>query len=139
MDADSDGNHISTLLLGFFFRHMRDIIRAGRLYLAQPPLYRIEVGKERHYVQSDAQKEEFLAALPASRKAVVSRFKGLGEMDKQELAVTTLNPKSRILLRVDIDAQLEADKTFHQLLGKDASERYNLIMNESSLADDLDI
>ena len=139
MDADSDGNHISTLLLGFFFRHMREIIRAGKLFLAQPPLYRIEVGKERHYVQSDAQKEELLAALPANRKAVISRFKGLGEMDKEELAVTTLNPKSRILLRVDIDAQLEADKTFHQLLGKEASERYNLIMNESSLADDLDI
>lgn len=139
MDADSDGNHISTLLLGFFFRHMRDVIRTGKLYLAQPPLYRIEVGKERHYVQSDAQKEELVASLPANRKAVISRFKGLGEMDKEELAETTLNPKSRILLRVDIDAQLEADKTFHQLLGKDASERYNLIMNDSSLADDLDI
>jgi DNA gyrase subunit B len=139
MDADSDGNHISTLLLGFFFRHMRDVIRSGKLYLAQPPLYRIEVGKERHYVQSDAQKEELLASLPANRKATISRFKGLGEMDRAELAETTLDPKTRILLRVDIDAQLEADKTFHQLLGKDASERYNLIMNDSSLADDLDI
>ncbi|MDB5386499.1 MAG: gyrB 1 [Planctomycetaceae bacterium] len=139
MDADSDGNHISTLLLGFFFRHMRDVIRAGKLFLAQPPLYRIEIGKERHYVQSDAQKEELLASLPANRKATISRFKGLGEMDRAELAETTLDPKSRILLRVDIDAQLEADKTFHQLLGKDASERYNLIMNDSSLADDLDI
>jgi DNA gyrase subunit B len=139
MDADSDGNHISTLLLGFFFRHMRDVIRSGKLYLAQPPLYRIEIGKERHYVQSDAQKEELLASLPANRKATISRFKGLGEMDRAELAETTLDPKTRILLRVDIDAQLEADKTFHQLLGKDASERYNLIMNDSSLADDLDI
>jgi DNA gyrase subunit B len=118
---------------------MRDVIRSGKLYLAQPPLYRIEIGKERHYVQSDAQKEELLASLPANRKATISRFKGLGEMDRAELAETTLDPKTRILLRVDIDAQLEADKTFHQLLGKDASERYNLIMNDSSLADDLDI
>lgn len=139
MDADSDGNHISTLLLGFFFRHMRDLIRNGKLYLAQPPLYRIDVGKEKHYVQSDAQKEEFLAALPANRKPVITRFKGLGEMMAPDLAETTLHPKTRILLRVDIDAQVEADKTFNQLLGKDVSERYNLIMNESSLADDLDI
>ena len=139
MDADSDGNHISTLLLGFFFRHMRDVIRNGKLYLAQPPLYRIDVGKEKHYVQSDAQKEEFLASLPANRKPVINRFKGLGEMIAPELAETTLDPKTRIILRVDIDGQIEADKTFNQLLGKDASERYNLIMNDSSLADDLDI
>ncbi|MES2788766.1 MAG: DNA topoisomerase IV subunit B [Planctomycetota bacterium] len=139
MDADSDGNHISTLLLGFFFRHMRDLLRNGKLFLAQPPLYRIDVGKEKHYIQTDVQKEEFLAALPANRKPVINRFKGLGEMMAQELAETTLHPETRILLRVDIDAQLDADKTFNQLLGKDASERYNLIMNESSLADDIDI
>lgn len=139
MDADSDGNHISTLLLGFFFRHMRELLRAGKVYLGLPPLYRIDVGKDKHYVQTDVQKEEFLAALPANRKYTIGRFKGLGEMLADELAETTLNPQTRVLLRVDIDAQLEADKTFNQLLGKDASERYNLIMNESSLADDLDI
>lgn len=140
MDADSDGNHISTLMLGFFFRHMRDLIKSGNLFLAQPPLYRIEVGKEKHYAQTDAQKEEILASVPANRKALVYRFKGLGEMVAPELAETTLNPDTRILLRVDLeDEVLKADKTFQQLLGKDASERYQLIMNDATLADDIDV
>jgi DNA gyrase/topoisomerase IV subunit B len=139
MDADSDGNHITTLLLGFFFRHMRELLRAGKLYLAQPPLYRIDVGKEKHYVRDDAAKEEFLASLPANRKPGVYRFKGLGEMIAPELKETTLDPKTRTLLRVDIEGQLEADQTFAQLLGKDANQRYQIIMAEANLVDDLDV
>ena len=136
MDADSDGNHIMTLLLGFFFRHMRELIRAGHVFLAQPPLYRIAVGKEIHYALTDADKEAFLAALPAKRTPEISRFKGLGEMPAQYLAETTISPQSRILLRVDIEAQLEADKTFDQLLGKDPAQRYQLIMAEANLIED---
>ncbi|MFM8583846.1 MAG: type IIA DNA topoisomerase subunit B [Planctomycetaceae bacterium] len=136
MDADSDGNHIMTLLLCFFFRHMRELIRAGHVFLAQPPLYRIAVGKEIHYALSDADKEAYLATLPANRTPEIMRFKGLGEMPHQHLAETTLNPTSRILLRVDIDAQLEADKTFDQLLGKDPALRYELIMSEANLISD---
>jgi DNA gyrase/topoisomerase IV subunit B len=139
MDADSDGNHIMTLMLAFFFRHMLELIRGGHVFLAQPPLYRIAVGKEIHYALTDDRKEEILAALPANRKADVSRFKGLGEMPWQYLKETTLHRDSRILLRVDIEAQLEADKTFQQLLGKDASQRYDVIMNEANLVEDLDI
>lgn len=139
MDADSDGNHIMTLMLCFFFRHMRDLIRSGHVFLAQPPLYRIAIGKEIQYALTDAHKEEILAALPANRKYEVSRFKGLGEMPAQYLKETTLDPKGRILLRVDIEAQLEADKTFQQLLGKDASQRYEIIMSEANLVEDLDI
>lgn len=139
MDADSDGNHIMTLLLAFFFRHMRDLIRAGHVYLAQPPLYRIAVGREIHYALTDADKENILAALPANRKYEVSRFKGLGEMPAKYLKETTLDPASRILLRVDIEAQLEADKTFSQLLGKDPAQRYEIIMNEANLVEELDI
>ncbi|MCA9050644.1 MAG: DNA topoisomerase IV subunit B, partial [Planctomycetaceae bacterium] len=139
MDADSDGYHISTLLLTFFFRHMPELIRQGRLFIAQPPLYRIEVGKEINYAQSDAEKEEILASLPANRNPVVLRFKGLGEMNAAQLRDTTLDPAHRTLLRVDIESQLEADSTFHQLLGKDASERYKLIMEEASFADDIDM
>ncbi|MCA9097522.1 MAG: DNA topoisomerase IV subunit B, partial [Planctomycetaceae bacterium] len=139
MDADSDGNHISTLLLGFFFRHMREIIRAGKLFIALPPLFRIDVGKEKHYAQDDAQKEEILASLPANRKAEVYRFKGLGEMTSEQLKETALDPKTRKLMRVEIEAQLEAEKVFGQLLGKDASLRYDLIMAEAGLADDLDV
>lgn len=139
MDADSDGNHISTLMLCFFFRHMRELIRAGHVFLAQPPLYRIAVGKEIHYALTDVDKENLLATLPANRKPEISRFKGLGEMPADDLKRTTLDPAGRILLRVDIEAQLEADKTFQQLLGKDASQRYEIIMNEANLVEDLDI
>jgi DNA gyrase subunit B len=139
MDADSDGNHIMTLMLAFFFRHMRDLIRGGHVFLAQPPLYRIAVGKEIHYALTDADKEDVLTALPANRKPDVSRFKGLGEMPATYLKETTLDPASRILLRVDIEAQLEADKTFQQLLGKDPAQRYEVIMNEANLVEDLDI
>jgi len=139
MDADSDGYHISTLLLTFFFRHMRELIRQGKLFIAQPPLYRIEIGNQTYYAQDDADKEQVLAAAPAGRKVVIDRFKGLGEMNADQLKDTTLDPARRILLRVDIENQIEADNTFRQLLGRDASERYRVIMEEAEAADDLDI
>lgn len=139
MDADSDGYHISTLLLTFFFRHMRDLITSRKLYLAQPPLYRIQVGAQTVYAQDDVHKEEVLASLPANRKPEILRFKGLGEMDAQQLKETTLDPKTRTLLSVSVDSLVEADQTFSQLLGKDASERYRIIMSEANLVDDLDL
>jgi DNA gyrase subunit B/topoisomerase-4 subunit B len=139
MDADSDGYHISTLLLTFFFRHMRDLITGQKLYLAQPPLYRIQAGSQSIYAQDDVQKEEILASLPANRKTEISRFKGLGEMNAQQLKETTLDPKTRTLLSVSVDSLIEADLTFTQLLGKDASERYRIIMSEANLVDDLDL
>ncbi|MBC8113429.1 MAG: type IIA DNA topoisomerase subunit B [Candidatus Saccharimonas sp.] len=139
MDADSDGYHISTLLLTFFFRHMREIITGQKLFLAQPPLYRIQVGAQTIYAQDDAQKEEVLASLPANRKPEINRFKGLGEMNAQQLKETTLDPKTRMLLAVEVDSLIEADQTFSQLLGKDASERYRIIMSEANLVDDLDL
>src|SRR5207253_6593362 len=121
MDADSDGYHISTLLLAFFFRHLPELIRKGHVYLAQPPLYRIEVGKETHWARDDAHKEEILASLRANAKPEITRFKGLGEMDAKVLAQTTLEARNRILLQVNIDSNLEADKTFVELLGKEAA------------------
>jgi len=139
MDADSDGYHICTLLLTFFFRHMRELITQGRLYIAQPPLYRIVTSSETLYAQDDAAKEEILARMGAHRKIEVFRFKGLGEMDARQLKETTLDPSVRVLLRVDIESQIEADQTFAQLLGKDASERYRVIMGEAAFADDLDV
>lgn len=139
MDADSDGYHISTLLLTFFFRHMPELIHQGRLFLAQPPLYKIEVGKERYYARDDAAKEEILSQLPANRTYDVQRFKGLGEMNASQLKETTLDPATRTLLRVEIDSLVDADATFARLLGKDASERYRIIMDEAAEVDDLDL
>ncbi len=141
MDADADGYHISTLLLAFFFRHMPELVRKGHVYLAQPPLYRIDVGKETHWARDDAHKEEILAGLRANAKPQMTRFKGLGEMDAEVLAETTLNPRTRTLLKVNIDSNLEADKVFVDLLGKDASERQRIVMQQAALieADDLDV
>jgi len=139
MDADSDGYHISTLLLTFFFRHMRELIQQGRLYLAQPPLYKIEVGKERYYAQDDVDKEEYLASVASNRKIDVQRFKGLGEMNAPQLKETTLDPDTRTLLRVDIESAVDADAIFSQLLGKDPSERYRVIMEEAAEVEDVDL
>jgi DNA gyrase/topoisomerase IV subunit B len=141
MDADADGNHITTLLLAFLFRHMTELIRKGHVYLAQPPLYRIEVGKEWHWARDDAHKEEILAGLRGNVKPVISRFKGLGEMDAKELAETTLDPRHRTLLQVSIDSNLEADSTFVELLGRDPGQRYRFIMDSAALAvaEELDV
>ncbi|HTU23177.1 MAG TPA: DNA topoisomerase IV subunit B [Gemmataceae bacterium] len=141
MDADADGHHITTLMLAFFFRHMTELIRKGRVFLAQPPLYRIDVGKETYWARDDAHKEEILAGLRANAKPEVSRFKGLGEMDPKVLAETTLDPRSRTLLQVQIDSNLETDKTFVDLLGKDPSQRYRFIMDKAAraVAEELDV
>jgi DNA gyrase subunit B len=141
MDADADGHHIATLLLAFFFRHMTELIRKGHVYIAQPPLYRIDVGKETHWARNDLHKEEILASLRANARAEVSRFKGLGEMDPQVLAATTLDPRNRTLLQVHIDSNLETDKVFVDLLGKDPSQRYRFIMDRAAraVAEELDV
>jgi DNA gyrase/topoisomerase IV subunit B len=141
MDADVDGHHITTLLLAFFFRHMTELIRKGHVYIAQPPLYRIDVGKETHWARDDAHKEEILASLRANAKPEISRFKGLGEMDPRVLAETTLDARHRTLLQVNIDSNLEADKTFVELLGKDPGQRYRFIMDSAALAvvEELDV
>jgi DNA gyrase/topoisomerase IV subunit B len=141
MDADADGYHISTLLLAFFFRHMTELIRKGHVYIAQPPLYRIDVAKETFWARDDAHKEEILANLRANAKPEISRFKGLGEMDAKVLGATTLDARQRTLLKVNIDSNLDADKTFVELLGKDPAQRYRFIMDSAALAvaEELDV
>jgi DNA gyrase/topoisomerase IV subunit B len=141
MDADADGHHIATLLLDFFFRHMPELIRKGHVYLAQPPLYRIDVGKETHWARDDAHKEEIQAGLRSNAKPEITRFKGLGEMDAKVLAETTLDPRHRTLLKVGVESNLEADETFVVLLGKDPSQRYRFIMESAALAveEELDV
>jgi DNA gyrase/topoisomerase IV subunit B len=141
MDADADGHHITTLLLTFFFRHLPELIKKGNLYLAQPPLYKIVVGKETHWARDDAHKEEILAGLRAGARPEITRFKGLGEMSPRELADTTLDARRRTMLRVTLESLLEADRTFGELLGKDPAARYRFIMDSANQvgAEDLDV
>lgn len=135
MDADADGHHITTLLLDFFFRHMTELIRKGHVYIAQPPLYRIDVGQQTYWARDDEHKEQILSELKANARPDITRFKGLGEMPFKVLAQTTLDPRHRTLLRVDIDSLLDADSAFKELLGKDAAPRYKFIMEKADLAE----
>ena len=138
-DADSDGHHIATLLLTFFYRHLPDIIRRGHLYLGAPPLFKIRAGKEVHWVQDEVEKEEALAKLPKNVKPEITRFKGLGEMSAPELKKTTLDPKTRTLYRVVVDNDLDTDATLRELMGRDPSGRFRLVMERSGEADDVDL
>jgi len=141
MDADSDGYHISTLLLTFFYRVLPGLIRNGHVYIAMPPLFRIDAGKETYFALDDAEKDELLAKLPKNVKPDVSRFKGLGEMDAADLKVTTLDPKRRRAMRVTIEGELETDRILNELMGKDPAPRFRFIMERARgvQADDLDL
>jgi DNA gyrase/topoisomerase IV subunit B len=141
MDADADGHHITTLMLAFFFRHLTELIRKGHVFIAQPPLYKIEVGKEKYWARDDDHREQILAGLRANAAPKITRLKGLGEMPPGELKETTLDPRSRTLLKVDIDSNLEADSTFVELLGKEPASRYKFIMQHApqAAAEDLDV
>jgi DNA gyrase subunit B/topoisomerase-4 subunit B len=140
MDADSDGHHIATLLLTFFFRHLRPLVEEGYVHIAQPPLYRIDIGKETYWAKDDDQRDAMLKKhAKGNAKSDIMRFKGLGEMMPKTLWETTLNPKTRTLLQVQIDDALAADTTIAELMGKDASARFNFIMNRAEDAEALDL
>ena len=141
MDADSDGHHISTLLLTFFYRHMRPLMDAGYVYLAQPPLYRIDAGKRTHWVLDDAHKGQILKSIGGRAKPSIQRFKGLGEMMPATLWSTTLDPARRRLLRVTVpmEHRLETEQVVTDLMGKDASARFRFIMERAADAEELDL
>ena len=142
MDADSDGHHISTLLLTFFYRHMRDLIRNGCVFLAQPPLYKIEIGKDTFWALDDRDRARILKEhAKGNAKPNIMRFKGLGEMTAEELKSTTLDPRRRLALRVTIPeaAALDTERTINDLLGKDVSARFRFIMERAAEVKELDV
>jgi len=139
-DADSDGHHISTLLLTFFYRHMPELLKNGRIFVAVPPLYRIDIGKETHWAGDDADKARILAkAGKDESKVEITRFKGLGEMMPKVLWETTLSPRTRRLLRVEVSDALQTDRVINDLMGKDPSARFNFIMEHAQEAADIDV
>jgi DNA gyrase subunit B len=137
-DADVDGAHIRTLLLTLFFRYMQPLIENGHLYIAQPPLYRIQAGKEHFYVYSDAEKDEVLKRL-GNKNVTIQRYKGLGEMNPEQLWETTMNPEKRTILQVTVEDAAEADRTFDMLMGSAVPPRKRFIQTHARRVRNLDI
>jgi DNA gyrase subunit B len=140
-DADSDGNHIATLLLTFIYRHLPQLITAGHVFLAQPPLYRIDIGKDTLWALDDPQKDAILKQHAKNGRGApeITRFKGLGEMMPKVLWETTLNPRTRRLLRVEVTDHIVTDRVINELMGKDASARFRFIMERADEAEELDV
>jgi DNA gyrase subunit B len=140
-DADVDGAHIRTLLLTFFFRQMAELIEAGYIYIAQPPLYRVARGKEEYYAYGDAERDEFQKRLGGDGKANVNiqRYKGLGEMNPDQLWKTTMDPEKRTILRVTLEDAVEASNLFEQLMGDEVEPRRLFIEQNAKYVSNLDV
>ena len=137
-DADVDGSHIRTLLLTFFYRYLRPLIEYGFVYIAQPPLYKLSIGKKEVYVYTEEAKDEFLKSIEEETKVTIQRYKGLGEMDPEQLWDTTMNPEARKMLQVRIDDAATADLTFSVLMGDDVEPRRDFI-NENAKYAEIDV
>jgi len=138
-DADVDGAHIRTLLLTFFFRFLRPLIEAGYIYIAQPPLYQVKQGKHVEYCYDDETLKEILERLPKMPKPNVQRYKGLGEMNAEQLWETTMDLKTRTLLQVNLEDAIEADETFEILMGDKVEPRRQFIEENALYVKNLDI
>ena len=136
-DADVDGSHIRTLMLTFFFRFMRPLIEEGHIYIAQPPLYRITKGKEHHYAYSDQERDKIMSELGG--KYEIQRYKGLGEMDAAQLWETTMDPATRIMLRVEMEDAAAADEVFTILMGDKVEPRREFIEKNAKYVQNLDV
>ena len=138
-DADVDGAHICTLMLTFFYRYMRPLIEKGYVYIAQPPLYKVEKGKEKYYTYSEEEQKSLLKQLGNSQKLSIQRYKGLGEMDAQQLWETTMDYNTRTLIQVTIEDFAEADDTFSMLMGEKVPPRRKFIEENAKYVQNLDI
>jgi DNA gyrase subunit B len=138
-DADVDGSHIQTLLLTFFCRYMKELIENGVLYLAQPPLYKIKAGKVEKYAFDDAEKDRILAEIGDKKGIYIQRYKGLGEMNPDQLSVTTMKPENRVLKRVTMEDVVEADQIFTMLMGEEVEPRRKFIEENAYLVKELDV
>ena len=139
-DADVDGSHIRTLLLTFFFRYMQALVEEGHLYIAQPPLYRLAYKNQVRYIYSDAERERAVRELGVSAEKInLQRYKGLGEMNPEQLWETTMDPAHRTLLLVTIDDGAEADRTFDMLMGSAVPPRKRFIQTHARDVRNLDI
>ena len=138
-DADVDGSHIRTLLLTFFYRHMRPMIEKGYVYIAQPPLYKISRGSFERYVYSDEELEAVLNEIGREPKPSIQRYKGLGEMNDDQLWETTMNPETRLMLRVELEDAMMADAVFTVLMGDKVEPRKEFIEQNSKLVANLDV
>ena len=138
-DADVDGSHIRTLLLTFFYRHMQPLIDAGHLYIAQPPLYRVSFGKESHWVYSDREKDALIAERGNGKEPSIQRYKGLGEMNPEQLWESTMNPATRTILQVTIEDAVAADEIFDMLMGDAVTPRKRFIQTHAKDVRNLDV
>jgi DNA gyrase subunit B len=138
-DADVDGAHIRCLILTFFYRYMREMIEAGYVYIAQPPLFKLSHGKTSVYAYSDSQLQDELKKLPATAKPSIQRYKGLGEMNPEQLWETTMNPEKRTLLQVRIEDAVAADEIFTTLMGDQVAPRRDFIYKNALYASNLDV
>ena len=136
-DADVDGSHIRTLLLTFFFRYMPELIEEGHIYLAQPPLFKVEKGKKHFYAFSDEERDKYIAELGGG--ASVQRYKGLGEMDAEQLWETTMDPEFRTMLKVELADAEKADAVFTVLMGDEVEPRRQFIEENALKVENLDI
>jgi len=138
-DADVDGAHIRTLLLTFFYRHFKPVVDAGHIYIAQPPLYKIQAGKKVEYAYSDEQKDKIINNIGKLSGVSMQRYKGLGEMNPEQLWETTMNPENRTLLRISVDEAREADKTLDVLMGEQVEPRKKFIQTHAKSVKSLDV
>ncbi len=138
-DADVDGAHIRILLLTFFYRYFKPLVEGGYIYAAQPPLYKIEYGKTKKYLYSDDDLSDYLKTIPEGTKTSLQRYKGLGEMDYDQLWETTMNPENRTLLRITIDDAMQADQVLSDLMGEEVEPRKQFIEENAKLVENLDI